>query len=216
MEYYTDSKNFKSKRWIPAIVIIIIAVLFVNFLFYVFDKKVYPSVLEMSKSKVSAQAVSTISETAIDLFNSEFNYDEMIIIDRDSNNNINLIRTNNVKLNYLSSELNIECNKKLQDIGKVGIDIPLTWITENKAFYNLGPKINVKIEPVGNMHIDYESNFESAGINQTRHTIKLIAKCNIKIIMPLKSEEIEVETEIPVTETIIVGRIPDTSINLNK
>ena len=29
-------------------------------------------------------------------------------------------------------------------------------------------------------------------------------------------KEIEVETEIPVTETIIVGRIPDTSINLNK
>ncbi|NLK23646.1 MAG: sporulation protein YunB [Clostridiales bacterium] len=215
MEYYTNSKNYKFKHGTFVIIVVFTILIFINFLLYLFDRKVYPAVLEMSKSKVSAKTVSTISETAIDLFNNEFNYDEMIIIDRDSNNNINLIRTNNIKLNYLASKLNIECNKKLQDIGKVGIAIPLTWVTENKAFYNLGPKINIKIEPIGNMNIEYESHFESAGINQTRHTINLIVICNVKIVMPLKSEEMEVKTQIPVAETIIVGKIPDTSINLN-
>lgn len=214
MEFYTNSKKTKHKRTFFLIIILVLIFFLIDFIFYLFNRKVYPAVLELSKSKIEAKTVTTISETAMDIINNEFNYDEMIIIDRDSNNNINMIRTNTVKLNYLSSEMNIECNKKLQEIGKVGIDIPLTWITENKAFYNLGPKVNVKIEPVGDMKIDYQSDFESAGINQTRHTIKLVAKSTVKIVMPLKNEEIEVETEIPISETIIVGKIPDTAISL--
>lgn len=214
MEFYTNSKNYKKKRFIILIVIVILIISLVNFIFYLFNRRVYPAILELSKSKVTACATSSINETAIDLFNEEFDYDQMIIIDRDKDNNINMIRTNTVKLNYLSSRLSIECNKKLQEMGKVGINVPITWMTENKAFYNLGPKVNIKVEPVGEMSVDYESEFESAGINQTRHTIKLICKSKIKIIMPLKNEEIEVVSEIPVAETIIVGKIPDTSINL--
>ena len=87
---------------------------------------------------------------------------------------------------------------------------------KNLIFYNLGPKINIKMTRVGNITSDYESIFESAGINQTRHKIYLNVHMKMKMIVPLNSKEVEIATKIPISETIIVGKIPNTAIDFNK
>ena len=213
MNYYTKPKKFKIKRYVVCLLFLVIIF---NVIIYFFDKNIIPAVIEISKTRVNAEATQIISETSIELFDEEFKYDEMIVIDKDKEDNINLIRANTVMLNRLTSELTIQCNEKLKEMGKVGIKVPVFWITDNQTFYNLGPKITVKIEPIGNMKAVYESKFESAGVNQTRHTIYLKVQANVRIIMPIKSEDILVECEIPVAETIIVGKTPNTAIDISK
>jgi sporulation protein YunB len=186
------------------------------FFLYIFDERVLPSALIKSESSVRAKTIDTISSTSLELFNNEFKYDEMMVIDRDKDNNINLIRANTVKLNSLASELSIRCNERLQEMGQVGVKVPLGWMTEQSAFYNIGPDITVKIEPIGNMKVTYDSKFESAGINQTRHKIYLNVEATIKTIIPLHSQEMNITCEIPVAETIIVGKIPNTAIDFSK
>lgn len=212
MKYYRK-KKLPSKLFI--LIIVTILIIF-NLGIYFFNKIVFPSVLKISETMIKSKTIEKISETSIELFNDEFNYDEMIIINRDNEGNINLIQANTVKLNYLASKLSVECNKTLQSMGEVGMKVPLGWISKNSAFYRLGPKINVKIEPIGNMNVTYESKFESAGINQTRHTIYLKVESKIRIAVPFQNKEIDVLCEIPVSETIIVGKIPSTAIDFSK
>ena len=212
MNYYTNKNKPKFNRYI----LVIIAVILIFSLFiYFFDKIVFPSVLNVSETIVKAKTTELISETSIELFNDEFSYNEMIIIDKDNEGNINLIQANNVKLNYLTSKLSVDCNKKLQEMGEVGIDVPLGWMTKSSVFYKLGPKVKVKIEPIGNMNVTYESKFESAGINQTRHKIYLKVKAKVRAVVPFQNKEIDVYCEIPVAETIIVGKIPSTAIDFS-
>ena len=212
MKYYTR-KKLHSKIFI---LIIIVIFLIFNLGIYFFNKVVFPFVLKVSETMIKAKTTEAISETSIELFNDEFKYDEIIIINRDNEGNINLIQANTVKLNYLTSKLSVECNKRLQSMGAVGMEVPLGWISQNSAFYKLGPKINVKIEPIGNMNVTYESKFESAGINQTRHTIYLKAESKVRAAVPFQNKEINVLCEIPISETIIVGKIPSTAIDFNK
>lgn len=212
MKYYRK-KKLPSKLFI--LIIVTILIIF-NLGIYFFNKIVFPSVLKISETMIKSKTIEKISETSIELFNDEFNYDEMIIINRDNEGNINLIQANTMKLNYLASKLSVECNKTLQSMGEVGMKVPLGWISKNSAFYRLGPKINVKIEPIGNMNVTYESKFESAGINQTRHTIYLKVESKIRIAVPFQNKEIDVLCEIPVSETIIVGKIPSTAIDFSK
>lgn len=210
---YHKRKKLHSKLFI----FIIIAILFIfNLGIYFFNKVVFPSVLKVSETMIKAKSIETISETSMEFFNDEFKYDEMIIINRDNEGNINLIQANTVKLNYLTSRLSVECNKKLQSMEEVGMKVPLGWISKNSAFYKFGPKINVKIEPIGNMNVTYESKFESAGINQTRHTIYLKVESKIRIAVPFQNKEIDVLCEIPIAETIIIGKIPSTAIDFSK
>ena len=82
-------------------------------------------------------------------------------------------------------------------------------------FYNMGPKITVKMQQIGNITTSYESEFESAGINQTRHKIYLNMTATMRVIVPFNSKEVEVTCQIPVSDTIIVGKIPETAITMN-
>ena len=86
-------------------------------------------------------------------------------------------------------------------------------MTDRSIYYNLGPTVTIEAEPIGNIEVSYETAFESAGINQTRHKIYLNVNGRIKIIIPMYNREIEVNTKVPLSETIVVGDIPDTSID---
>ena len=211
MNYYTKPKKMEFKP----IILVIISILLVFILsIFLYDKRIYPAVLQVAESSIKADTIECISKTSMELFDEEFNYDEMIIIDKDNEGNINMIRANTVKLNYLTSRLSIRCNEELQKMGEVGVEVPLGWMTDNSAFYEFGPDLNVKIDPIGNMKVSYESKFESAGINQTRHKIYLNVEARVRMKIPLHSKEQVVTCQIPVAETIIVGKTPNTAIDL--
>ncbi len=212
MKYYV---NPKKKRIKPRFFIIILILIIFNIVLYIFDKRVLPYVLQKSETIVKAKAVDTISEVSMNVFSSEFKYDDVIKIDKDLEGNINLIRADTIKLNKLSSEIALQCNDELRKMGNIGIDVPMGWITERSVFYDLGPEINIKIQPIGNINIDYDSKFESAGINQTRHKIYLNVRAMVRVIVPLHSQDVEVTCDIPVAETIVVGKIPETALDFS-
>ncbi|AOR23047.1 sporulation protein YunB [Clostridium taeniosporum] len=210
MRYYTKRKK---RKYIPIIVISITFVIVFNSIALFLDNKVMPALDRVSEMTVRSRVLNIINSNSIKLFANEFNYDEMIKIEKDNAGNITLMQADTVKLNYLASKLSIECDKELQELKDMKIKIPLGWFTENSIYYNLGPKIAIRVEDVGNINANYESEFESAGINQTRHKIYLNVESKVRVILPFKTNEIEVITKVPVSDTIIVGKIPETAID---
>lgn len=217
MKYYTKKSRIgmRIKHKPLLLVIITIFILFNSFLYF-FDKSVFPAILEIAETKMISEANKIINETALEVYSKDFSYTDIILVDKDNVGNITMLRADTVKLNYLAAQLTLESNKKLEDLEAVGVKVPVGYMTNSSVVYNLGPKVTVNIEQVGDIETHYESIFESTGINQTRHKIYLNVKIKLKVIVPLNSKEIEVTSQIPVSETIIVGQIPDTSIDLNK
>ena len=88
-------------------------------------------------------------------------------------------------------------------------------ITNSKLLSGRGPDIKVRIIPVGSVSTDFSDEFIQAGINQTRHKIYLELKTQVRIIVPLGSDIINVSTRVPITDTIIVGDVPDSYVNVD-
>lgn len=216
MNYYTKRPKigFKIKHKSFILVIITIFILF-NSILYFFDKSVLPAILEIAETKMISEANKIINETSLEVYSNGFNYSDIILIEKDNLGNITIVRADTVKLNYLASQLILQSNEKLEELEELGIEVPVGYMTNSSIIHNLGPKVTVKMEQVGNIESNYESVFESAGINQTRHKIYLNVKMKLKVIVPLNIKEIEVTSQIPVSETIIVGQIPATAIDLN-
>ncbi|MDY6012223.1 sporulation protein YunB [Clostridium sp.] len=213
MKYYTRTRKKTYKSFI--IIILTIFVVF-NLLLVIFDRKVMPEVLEISKTMMKAEVVKMINKVSIETFDENVVGEDIVIISKDKDNNINLIQANTVLLNKITGEICIKCNERLEEFGARGIEVPFGWMIDKSIYYNLGPKITVEMEPLGDVEASYDSVFESAGINQTRHKIYLNLKARIKIVIPMYNTEMEVKTQIPLSETIIVGEIPDTAIDLKK
>lgn len=161
-----------------------------------------------------AEANKIVNETSLEVYSNGFDYSDIILVDKDTLGNITMVRADTVKLNYLASQLVLETNKKIEKLEDLGVKVPVGYMTSSSVIHNLGPKITIDMEQIGNVETNYESTFESAGINQTRHKIYLNVKMKLKVIVPLNSKEVEVNSQIPISETIIVGQIPDTAIDL--
>ena len=221
MRYYTrnpkkhGNMNFKQFKVHSSLIIVLIIIIAFNLIIYIFGKRILPVVLNIGEVKIKSEAIKIMNEESVNVYSENFKYDDIIHIEKDADGNITMIRADTVKQNYLASQVVLKCNERLSELEDLGVKIPLGYLTNNVMFYNMGPKITVKMQQIGNITTSYESEFESAGINQTRHKIYLNMTATMRVIVPFNSKEVEVTCQIPVSDTIIVGKIPETAINMN-
>ena len=221
MRYYTKRSNkhgnmkFNKSKLPPNLLIVLIIIIAFNFIIYIFGKRIFPIMLNIGEIKIKSEAIRIMNEESVNVYSESFKYDDIIDIEKDTDGNITMIRADTVKQNYLASQVVLKCDERLSELEDLGVKIPLGYLSNNVMFYNMGPKITVKMQQVGNITTSYESKFESAGINQTRHKIYLNLTTTMRIALPFNSRDVEVTCEIPVSDTVIVGKIPETAINMN-
>jgi len=184
-------------------------VILINIFFYAFDKIVAPRILSVANAEMKRKAVETVNQAVVNKYLESFQYDDIIKIEKDNSGNITLVKSDTLKLNKLACDVALESQQKLKDIGNIGIKVPIGYITKNNILSYYGPSVTVKMKPIGYMETKYISDFESAGFNQTRHKIYIQVKSSVRVVIPTKSEDLEIVSEIPVCETIIVGKIPE-------
>ncbi|WP_343216175.1 sporulation protein YunB [Clostridium mobile] len=187
-------------------------ILFTIFI-YVFDSIVTPIVLNVADREMKAKVVDTINRTIIDVCMDDFKYEDIINIEKDNDGNISVIKANTLKMNKIACDVAIESQNKLKEMSMIGVKIPSGFVFKNNLLSYFGPNFTIKMKPIGYIETKYSSDFESAGINQTRHKIYIQVKSKLRIIMPMQSRDIEVNSEIAIAETIIVGKVPQTAID---
>ena len=79
MEYYTKRK---SRKYLPLLLFIIIIIIILNTTLAFFDKRVMPSVIQISEVMAKTQTLNIINETSLRILNKEFKYNEMINVER--------------------------------------------------------------------------------------------------------------------------------------
>ena len=183
---------------------------------YALDVILIPNIMIVAEGKMKAKAGEILNKNALSIYNDGFDYNELIKIDKNQEGYITLLRTNTMKMNILAAEIALKSQRELQKEGSLGIRFPLGYISKINLLANLGPEITVKMEPLEYINTSYDSVFESAGINQTRHRIFLNMTVTMKLIMPFNNSEVKYYYEIPVTDTIIVGKIPRTVLEVEK
>lgn len=191
--------------------IISAGILATGFIYY-FDRVIAPTVLLVADAEMRAKAMDIINENIVKIYTEGF-YHDIIETDTDDLGKITRLEADTIKLNELAAKVAIEAQNDIEDVGTVGVKVPLGYALKNNILAYFGPEITVKMEPIGRIHTSYESTFESAGINQTRHKIYINMVTNPKIVLPLQSREVEVKHQIPIADNIILGEVPRVSMS---
>ncbi len=181
--------------------------------YYIVERNIKPTIAAMSEINARLIATEAINEAVSNKIGSN-SFDHLVDYKTDNNGRISLIQANTVLMNRLAAETSMEIQKEIKEIGMTYLKIPISSIFGSQIFANTGPRINVDIQPGGTVHVDFYTDFEEAGINQTRLKIYLIVKTDVQIIIPLASNKVDVTTHIPVSETIIVGDVPESYITV--
>ncbi|MCL2556462.1 MAG: sporulation protein YunB [Firmicutes bacterium] len=195
--------------------IVLISIVLIVLLAYMFIVRyVNPVIRVLSEEKVRELTTLAINEAAeVILLESGHDNDDLVEVIRNNEGNIEMLRVNTVALNLMAMRVANLSQQRLADLGEQGLRVPIGTLSGLTFLAGRGPDFNIRAYPVGAVDISFATQFISAGINQTRHKIMLNVDTEMSVILP-GVQTFETRTELILVDSIIVGQIPDTVLNM--
>lgn len=155
---------------------------------------------------ISVNSVCEAVNNSLKKFNYE--YEDIANVKCSKDGTVQAITTDSVKINELKADIMLSVQQEIAKIYDVEIDIPLGAFTDITVLSNYGPPINVSFNLTGSFSSEIVSTFESAGINQTIHHIRLILTSKIMTTSLDYSGNMTFSTDFEIAQNIIVGVTP--------
>jgi len=170
--------------------------------------------IRMAEARARQLAVETINKAVKEAMQREFTYSDLITVVMDDVGRVSMLQANTRLMNSLASEAALVTQRNLGQLADQGVQLPFGAAFGIGLFSASGPELRVQIVPIGSVTTQFVTTFESAGINQVRHEILLEANTTMRIVVPTGAETVQVTAYVPVAESIIVGDVPGSYINV--
>lgn len=231
------NKNRKTKTINKIIFIIILLVLAIVMAFKFINKKVSPILFSYAESSVRKLTNLVINRAISKQLTEELNIDDLFIITKDKDNKIKTIDFNPILVNKTLTIItnNIQLNLKYLEEGKIDLlelpdnididvdekkiskgiiyEIPSGVVFNNSILANVGPKIPVKLNILGDIVSTVNTKVTNYGINNAMIEVNIIVEVEEMVILPITTKKIKVETSIPVAIKLIEGQVPNYYFN---
>lgn len=189
--------------------LVLILLVLIFFLIYL-DSGMRSVIRTVSSAKANRIGTEIIQSSVSEVIEkSKLDYEDLSQITYDENRHVTAIEVDSVKLNLVRGEITKEIAAEIEKLDTTELGIPLGTLFGNEFLAARGPKIPLKMYPSGYLESQIVSQFDEAGINQTRHRILLNISVNISCTVPFYRTVSTIKSEFIMAETVIVGEVPE-------
>ncbi len=142
-----------------------------------------------------------------------YGFDYFITLEKDADGNVAAISSDMAHINTLSTEI-LNSVIESTDNGVIEINIPAGNLSGLNLLLNKGPDVKVDIIMLTSSRVDFRNEVVSCGINQAKYQLVLEVTIDIDILVPWGTESATTVTEVIVADTVVVGKVPDTYLNM--
>ena len=221
-------KKIKTSTKISTTILFII--IFTSFFMNYCGNKILPVIMKQAKIDSKKMAILIIKNSLNDEVLSTLD-DNMYTVIQNKNGEIQTIDFNPIIVNKFLTKTTSVVSKNLKNLETGNIKnisfidkddynyknlkngviskIPMGIISNNILLSNLGPKVPVKINMIGNVVSNIEIKVSNYGINSA--LIQVIVKVEVEeeVIIPFQMKNIKIVNEIPVAIKVINGNVPE-------
>ena len=199
----------KSRKRRMIIAILLLCLIITSILLYIFCI-INPVVKEATWASIYSLSTSAVSDAIYDVIAEQnVKYEDLVEISYDNNGDISLISIDTVLVNNLARRFYQVAQVYLDRMGDNGLDIAIGTFTGLPFLVGIGPTVNIKFVQIGAMTSYFRSKFTSAGVNQTNHSLYIELHASVSLVLPTYSSTVDSITEFLVTESVIVGDVPE-------
>ena len=224
--------KYKLKKKEKIIIIIILLIISILFIINLISKRITPILMTYAEKKSKTLANSLITQAVNNQILTELDKEKLFIEKKDKNGNIISTDFDSGMVNQILNEISSYVETYIEELetGKVkklklsrnlkeaygikntknGIvyEIPSGIIFGNALLSNLGPKIPVRINMNGDVVTNIKTEVKDYGINNALIKVSVTVKVYMNVIIPFKTKEILVESDIPIVMRLIKGEVP--------
>jgi len=204
----------KTGRGRRAIRLAALLILTVAAVLLLLERNLEAVILDMASARAEAMAVEYINEAVRDVMQEGVTYADMMNVRMDSTGRVTLIEANAARMNQLATTTALYAQQRLEGAEAGSVDIPLGAALGVPFLSAMGPKIRVRIVPVSAVSAHFHTEFESAGINQSRHKIYLALSTTVRLVIPAGARQVSLSSQVLIAESIIVGEVPQSYVQV--
>ena len=165
-----------------------------------------------------AQAQVRLSEAMCDAVETALGQadEPLMTVVRDEAGAVLSAETDAAAVNRLNAAIGTGLNDLLSERDRALLKLPIGSILGGSFLMGRGPAVTVRIDRCGAVTSELNSVFEAAGINQTVHRVELTLTVRATVLAAGMSDPIETSGTFLVSETVIVGGVPDTYAQITR
>lgn len=202
----------KQRLLIKKLMFVLAIFVLIIFVTYKIERSVRPLARLQAKHFAEKTANEIIEKSVSEyLKTNRFTYSDFAAVLYDEKKRIASVETIPYTINKVQSDLTLLINKELDKTGKRSANIAVGSLTNSYMLTGKGPKIRIRVSPIGVADVRLKSDFIEAGINQTRHRISAVITVKMSSSVPLYSFETRSDFEFILAESILIGNVPDIS-----
>jgi len=202
----------RRSRGSKIIVITLFVIIGLFILFIVAEKRVEPTLMLIAQSKADQVAKLAITDAVTKRLTQQgVDFNEIVIMEKDGEGSIKAVNFNFKEYSRIVGETTARIQNRLKEFEQENVKttIPLGLATKNVFLEHLGPDIPVSFVPIGAVKTRLETRLKQAGINMVLVTVYIYIEVDLRVIIPFATKQQTVTTEIPITEALIVGKVPN-------
>lgn len=182
--------------------------------YYYVEVSIKPTLASICEVKAKVIATQIINDTVREELNKDALKEQILIPTYDRDGRVNMIRTDAMAMNTISSNIARIVQQKIVDLKNQSFSIPLFTALDSQLLAGQGPKLNFTILHQGSVLVDFVTEFAESGINQTRYKIYITVDVEISVLSPVTTSSTTVGSNVLIAEVVIVGDVPDSYMNL--
>ncbi|MHB9145101.1 MAG: sporulation protein YunB [Symbiobacteriia bacterium] len=184
------------------------------FSLYQIDRRFRPALAAIAEMKAKAVASQAINEALADDVFGDIRYDQLMDVKMDpKGERVLLLQANGPELTRIAGRAQRQVWERLNILDGQSVRVPIAQALGWTLFANWGPKVGLAFHPTGATVTDIRQIFQSAGINQIQHVIYAHTEVTIRVLVPLVSRDVVVETNTFITAAVLNGEVPSFYMN---
>lgn len=180
------------------------------------EAKLRPVVAEIAATQAQNSMTAVVEDAiAAGLAARQVSYSDFVTIQRDEGGAVTALTTDMARMNLLRAELTAAILEALEEVDVSDIQVPLGSLFDLEPLWAKGPTLKARAMTVGTVRAEFDSQLTSAGVNQTLHRIWMEVTVPMTLLLPGGEVEVPLDTRLCVAETVIVGQVPGTYLQLD-
>lgn len=175
-----------------------------------------PNLENVARIRAEAIVSRTINEALAEEFAEKGEGYDLIVIKKDASGTMDMVQADSMKINLLKTEMSVRMQEKFRAMEEERYEVPLGSLFGSQVLSQVGPSVDVRIIPMTVSSMDFKSEFETQGINQTKYRIYIEHKCRVRVLAPFSGEMFDLKGTIPVAEAVILGEVPHSFVQVPK
>ncbi len=175
-----------------------------------------PQVKALCESSLSNRLETLASSKAYTVLSEgEYRYTDFIKLSYATDGAVQSASVDTVGLNLLKTRVALLVLEALST-EDISVSVPTGNLLGFLFFSEVGGEVSVSARVAEGMRARFHTVFTEAGINQTRHAIGFSLDFTAHYLLPTGRETVAFSVEIPIGETLIVGKVPDSLTQISR